>query len=170
MDVIAGCKTGGKIQGQILLNGHPATDLAIRRSAGYWEQMEIHSESSTIREALAFSAFLRQGPDVPDSYKYDLVNECLNLLDLNPIADQIIRGSSVEQMKRSTIGMELAAQPSVIFLDKPTRDLDARSAKLIMDGVRKTRAARSSVLFTSRRRRFSVSLTVCCCCSVVVRL
>ncbi|ETP49104.1 hypothetical protein F442_05285, partial [Phytophthora nicotianae P10297] len=94
MDVIAGRKTGGKITGQILLNGHPATDLAIRRSTGYCEQMDIHSESATIREALTFSAFLRQGADVPDSFKYDSVNECLELLDLHPIADQIIRGSS----------------------------------------------------------------------------
>ncbi|POM81575.1 ABC Superfamily [Phytophthora palmivora] len=137
MDVIAGRKTEGKITGQILLNGHPATDIAIRRSTGYCEQMDIHSEASTIREALTFSAFLRQGADMPDSHKYDSVNECLDLLDLNPIADQIIRGSSVEQMKRLTIGVELAAQPSVLFLDEPTSGLDARSAKLIMDGVRK---------------------------------
>ncbi|GMF63927.1 unnamed protein product [Phytophthora fragariaefolia] len=136
MDVIAGRKTGGKIRGQILLNGHPATDLAIRRSTGYCEQMDIHSESSTIREALTFSAFLRQGADISDSDKFDSVSECLDLLDLNPIADQIIRGSSVEQMKRLTIGVELAAQPSVLFLGKPTSGLDARSAKLIMDGVR----------------------------------
>ncbi|KAE8966232.1 ABC transporter G family member 34, partial [Phytophthora rubi] len=38
MDVIAGRKTGGKIQGKILLNGHPANDLAIRRCTGYCEQ------------------------------------------------------------------------------------------------------------------------------------
>ncbi|KAG6611426.1 pleiotropic drug resistance protein ABC superfamily [Phytophthora cinnamomi] len=61
----------------------------------------------------------------------------MELLDLHPIADQIIRGSSTEQMKRLTIGVELAAQPSVLFLDEPTSGLDARSAKLIMDGVRK---------------------------------
>ncbi|GMF40663.1 unnamed protein product [Phytophthora fragariaefolia] len=148
MDVIAGRKTGGKIRGQILLNGHPATDLAIRRSTGYCEQMDIHSESATIREALTFSAFLRQGVDVPDSYKYDSVNECLDLLDLHPIADQIIRGSSVEQMKRLTIGVELAAQPSVLFLDEPTSGLDARSAKLIMDGVRKVANTGRTVVCT----------------------
>ncbi|OWZ19440.1 ABC transporter [Phytophthora megakarya] len=148
MDVIAGRKTGGKITGQILLNGHAATDLAIRRSTGYCEQMDIHSEAATIREALTFSAFLRQGADVPDSYKYDSVTECLDLLDLNPIADQIIRGSSVEQMKRLTIGVELAAQPSVLFLDEPTSGLDARSAKLIMDGVRKVANTGRTVVCT----------------------
>ncbi|POM74405.1 ABC Superfamily [Phytophthora palmivora] len=137
MDVIAGRKTDGQIRGDIMLNGHPATDIAIRRATGYCEQMDIHSDSSTFREALTFSAFLRQGTDVSDSQKYDSVNECLDLLDLNPIADQIIRGSSTEQMKRLTIGVELAAQPSVLFLDEPTSGLDARSAKLIMDGVRK---------------------------------
>ncbi|OWZ17807.1 Pleiotropic drug resistance protein transporter [Phytophthora megakarya] len=137
MDVIAGRKTGGDIRGEILLNGYAATDLAIRRATGYCEQMDIHSDSSTFREALTFSAFLRQGADVPDSEKYDSVNESLDLLDLNPIADRIIRGSSTEQMKRLTIGVELAAQPSVLFLDEPTSGLDARSAKIIMDGVRK---------------------------------
>ncbi|ETM55036.1 hypothetical protein L914_01701 [Phytophthora nicotianae] len=145
MDVIAGRKTGGKISGQTLLNGHSATDLAIRRSTGYCEQMDIHSESATIREALTFSAFLRQGADVPDSSKHDSVNECLDLLDLHPIADQIIR---VEQMKRLTIGVEMAAQPSVLFLDEPTSGLDARSSKLIMDGVRKVANTGRTVLCT----------------------
>ncbi|CAI5746614.1 unnamed protein product [Peronospora destructor] len=116
MDVIAGRKTGGTITGQILLNGYPATDLAIRRSTGYCEQMDIHSESATIH--------------------------------LHPIADQIIRGSSVKQMKRLTIGVELAAQPSVLFLDEPTSGLDARSAKLIMDGVRKVADTGRTVVCT----------------------
>ncbi|ETM51014.1 hypothetical protein L914_05052 [Phytophthora nicotianae] len=70
------------------------------------------------------------------------------MLDLHPIADQIIRGSSVEQMKRLTIGVELAAQPSVLFLDEPTSGLDARSAKLIMDGVRKVANTGRTVVCT----------------------
>ncbi|TMW59106.1 hypothetical protein Poli38472_007251 [Pythium oligandrum] len=148
MDVIAGRKTGGKIRGQILLNGHEASDLAIRRCTGYCEQMDIHSDASTIREALTFSAFLRQASDIPDSEKYDSVDECLELLDLHSIADQIIRGSSVEQMKRLTIGVELAAQPSVLFLDEPTSGLDARSAKVIMDGVRKVADSGRTVVCT----------------------
>uniref|UniRef100_M4BGL5 ABC transporter domain-containing protein n=1 Tax=Hyaloperonospora arabidopsidis (strain Emoy2) TaxID=559515 RepID=M4BGL5_HYAAE len=148
MDVIAGRKTGGTITGKLLLNGHEANDLAIRRCAGYCEQMDVHSEASTFREAFTFSAFLRQDSSVPDSTKLDSVHEVLDLLDMHDIADHIIRGSSVEQMKRLTIGVELAAQPSVIFLDEPTSGLDARSAKLIMDGVRKVADSGRTIVCT----------------------
>uniref|UniRef100_H3GNF8 ABC transporter domain-containing protein n=1 Tax=Phytophthora ramorum TaxID=164328 RepID=H3GNF8_PHYRM len=148
MDVIAGRKTGGKITGKILMNGYEASDLAIRRCTGYCEQMDVHSEAATIREALTFSSFLRQDASIPDSKKYDSVEECIELLGLQDIADQIIRGSSVEQMKRLTIGVELAAQPSVIFLDEPTSGLDARSAKLIMDGVRKVADSGRTIICT----------------------
>ncbi|KAG2783637.1 ABC transporter G family member 29 [Phytophthora cactorum] len=148
MDVIAGRKTGGKIRGKILLNGYPATDLAIRRSTGYCEQMDIHSESATIREALVFSAMLRQSASVPTKEKIESVDECITLLELGPIADKIIRGSSTEQMKRLTIGVELVAQPSIIFMDEPTSGLDARSAKLIMNGVRKIATSGRTIVCT----------------------
>eukprot|EP00644_Phytophthora_capsici_P003729 jgi/Phyca11/556081/estExt2_Genewise1Plus.C_PHYCAscaffold_820093 len=148
MDVIAGRKTEGTIKGSILLNGYEATDLAIRRSTGYCEQMDIHSESATFREALTFSSFLRQDSSISDSKKYDSVSECLDLLDMHDIADRIIRGSSMEQMKRLTIGVELAAQPSVLFLDEPTSGLDARSAKMIMDGVRKVADSGRTIVCT----------------------
>uniref|UniRef100_A0AAV1TY87 ABC transporter domain-containing protein n=1 Tax=Peronospora matthiolae TaxID=2874970 RepID=A0AAV1TY87_9STRA len=148
MDVIAGRKTGGTIKGKIMLNGYEATDLAIRRCTGYCEQMDIHSDATTIREALTFSAFLRQDSTISHSKKHESVKECLDLLGMHDIADQIVRGSSLEQMKRLTIGVELAAQPSVLFLDEPTSGLDARSAKVIMDGVRKVANTRRTVVCT----------------------
>lgn len=138
LDVLAGRKTSGgeKVRGKILLNGYEATDAAIRQCSGYCEQLAVHSDASTIREALTFSAFLRQDSSVPASKKYASVDECLDVLAMHDIADQLIRGSSIEQMKRLSIGVELAAQPSVLFLDEPTSGLDARSAKAIMDSVR----------------------------------
>ncbi|OQR89122.1 ATP-binding Cassette (ABC) Superfamily [Achlya hypogyna] len=148
MDVIAGRKTGGKIEGQILLNGYPATDLAIRRATGYCEQMDIHCCSATFREAFQFSAMLRQSSDIATVDKLAFADECLELLNLTPIADSIIRGSSVEQMKRLTIGVELAAAPSVLFLDEPTSGLDARSAKIIMTGIRKIASTGRTVVCT----------------------
>ncbi|GMF32376.1 unnamed protein product [Phytophthora fragariaefolia] len=128
MDVIAGRKTGGKISGKIMLNGYEASDLAIR--------------------PLTFSSFLRQDASILNAKKYDSVNECIEMLGMEDIADMIIRGSSVEQMKRLTIGVELAAQPSVIFLDEPTSGLDARSAKIIMDGVRKVADSGRTIICT----------------------
>ncbi|KAG3196636.1 hypothetical protein PC129_g24661 [Phytophthora cactorum] len=98
MDVIAGRKTSGKITGKILLNGYEANDLAIRRCTGYCEQMDVHSEAATIREALTFSSFLRQDASIPDAKKYDSVNEAIELLGLEDIADQIIRGSSLSRV------------------------------------------------------------------------
>ncbi|EQC24809.1 hypothetical protein SDRG_17300 [Saprolegnia diclina VS20] len=146
MDVIAGRKTGGKIEGQILLNGYPATDLAVRRATGYCEQMDIHSEAATFREALQFSAMLRQSDDIPAAETMAFAEECLELLDMKNFGDMVIRGASVEQMKRLTIGVELAAAPSVLFLDEPTSGLDARSAKIIMTGIRKIASTSRTVV------------------------
>ncbi|ETO69418.1 hypothetical protein F444_13983 [Phytophthora nicotianae P1976] len=148
MNVIAGRKAGGKVRGQILLNGFQATDLAIRRCTGYCEQIDVHTDSATILEALAFSAFLRQGSDVSYEKKYESVTECLELLELDSIADQCVRGCSVEQLKRLTIGLELAAQSSVLFLDEPTSGLDARAAMVIMEGIRKVANTGRTILCT----------------------
>ncbi|CAK4652151.1 unnamed protein product [Aphanomyces euteiches] len=148
MDVIAGRKKAGKITGEILLNGYPATDLALQRCTGYCEQMDIHSDSATFREALTFSAMLRQPSEVSTEAKLAFVEECLSLLELTSLGDTIVRGSSVEQMKRLTIGVELAAAPSVLFLDEPTSGLDARSAKLVMSGIRKIASTGRTVVCT----------------------
>lgn len=57
------------------------------------------------------------------------------MLELDPIANRLIGsdedgGLSLEQRKRTTLGVELAANPSLIFLDEPTSGLDARSAQV----------------------------------------
>lgn len=148
MDVIAGRKTGGTVAGKVMLNGFEATSLAIQRSTGYCEQTDVHSDGSTVREALIFSAFLRQSSAVSNAAKFASVTECLELLDMTSIADQMVRACSAEQLKRLTIGVELAAQPSVLFLDEPTSGLDARTAKIIMDGVRRVADSGRTVLCT----------------------
>uniref|UniRef100_H3GSR4 ABC transporter domain-containing protein n=1 Tax=Phytophthora ramorum TaxID=164328 RepID=H3GSR4_PHYRM len=156
MDVIAGRKNTGSIQGKILLNGHEATELAIRRCTGYCEQTDIHSETATFREALTFSAFLRQGSDTSETAKLESVSEIIDLLGLHNIADHMVRGSSLEQLKRLTIGVELAAQPSVLFLDEPTSGLDARFAKMIMHGIRKVADSGRTIICTIHQPSYEV--------------
>ncbi|KXJ85093.1 hypothetical protein Micbo1qcDRAFT_169666 [Microdochium bolleyi] len=65
--------------------------------------------------------------------KYAYVEEIIALLEMEDIADAIIgypeAGLVVEQRKRLTIGVELAAKPELLlFLDKPTSGLDSQSA------------------------------------------
>lgn len=57
------------------------------------------------------------------------------MLELDVIGDRLIGsekdgGLSLEQRKRTTLGVELAANPSLVFLDEPTSGLDARSAQV----------------------------------------
>ncbi|CAI5731356.1 unnamed protein product [Peronospora destructor] len=159
MDVLAGRKsrkagnnndTDGAptSRGRVLLNGVDATELAVRRCTGYCEQMDVHSDAATFREALQFSAYLRQGDWVAPERVEEIVDECLDLLGLNDVAGQLVRGSSNEQLKRLTLGVELAAQPSVLFLDEPTSGLDARAAKSLMDGVRKVADTGRTIICT----------------------
>ncbi|KAH7488924.1 ABC transporter G family member 37 [Phytophthora ramorum] len=71
MDVIAGRKTGGRIVGDIIVNGEkdPAN---FSRITAYCEQMDIHSEAATIYEALVFSANLRLPPNFTEEERMNL--------------------------------------------------------------------------------------------------
>ncbi|KAF0693770.1 Aste57867_15269 [Aphanomyces stellatus] len=135
MDVIAGRKTGGRIVGDIHINGETKDPTIFSRITAYCEQMDIHSERATVREALEFSVFLRLPESISTRAKLDLVDETLRLLELDVIAHELILTLSVEQKKRVTIGVEVVSNPSILFLDEPTSGLDARSAQVVMRGV-----------------------------------
>lgn len=64
MDVLAGRKTGGYIEGSISISGFPKNQATFARISGYCEQNDIHSPHVTVYESLIFSAWLRLGKDV----------------------------------------------------------------------------------------------------------
>lgn len=59
MDVLAGRKTGGLIEGDITISGYPKNQETFMRISGYCEQTDVHSPCMTIIESLLYSAFLR---------------------------------------------------------------------------------------------------------------
>lgn len=102
----------------MLVDGRPlASDFA--RGTAYAEQMDVHEGSATIREAMRFSAHLRQPASVPEAEKDAYVEEMIELLELQDLADALVITLGVEARKRLTIGVELASKPELLlFLDE----------------------------------------------------
>ncbi|CAL9009960.1 unnamed protein product [Prunus brigantina] len=143
MDVLAGRKTGGYIEGDIRISGYPKKQETFARISGYCEQTDIHSPQVTIKESLIYSAFLRLPKEVNNEEKMIFVDQVMELIELDGLKDALvglpgISGLSTEQRKRLTIAVELVANPSIIFMDEPTSGLDARAAAIVMRTVRNT--------------------------------
>jgi len=69
MDVLAGRKTGGYIEGDVRISGFPKNQETFARISGYCEQTDIHSPQVTVRESLIYSAFLRLPREVNNEEK-----------------------------------------------------------------------------------------------------
>ncbi|KAL4298277.1 hypothetical protein GQ457_12G024710 [Hibiscus cannabinus] len=143
MDVLAGRKTGGYVEGTIKLSGYPKKQETFARISGYCEQTDIHSPHVTVYESLVFSAWLRLPPEVNSETRKMFIEEVMELVELTPLREALVglpgvNGLSTEQRKRLTIAVELVANPSIIFMDEPTSGLDARAAAIVMRTVRNT--------------------------------
>jgi ATP-binding cassette subfamily G (WHITE) protein 2 (SNQ2) len=152
LDVLAQRKTQGTINGSVFVDGRPIP-VSFQRSAGYVEQLDVHEPLATVREALEFSALLRQSRNTPDAEKLTYVDTIIDLLELNALEHTLIgspgSGLSIEQRKRLTIAVELVAKPSIlIFLDEPTSGLDGQAAFNTVRFLRKLSAAGQAILVT----------------------
>ncbi|KIP01968.1 hypothetical protein PHLGIDRAFT_130987 [Phlebiopsis gigantea 11061_1 CR5-6] len=148
LNVLAGRTSSGVITGDKFVNGHaPPRDF--QSQTGYCQQMDTHLPTNTVREALLFSAKMRQPKDVPDAEKEAYVEQCLKMCGLEAYADAVVGSLNVENRKRTTIGVELAAKPRLLlFLDEPTSGLDSQSAWAIMAFLRDLSDKGLSILCT----------------------
>jgi ABC-type multidrug transport system ATPase subunit len=142
--VIALRKNSGSIQGEVRVNGFLQEPVTFRRCSGYVEQFDVQSPQLTVRETVLFSARLRLDPKKvkTDADVQAFTDQVLRTLELKPLTDLLVGsdeegGLSFEQRKRLSIAVELAASPSIIFLDEPTTGLDSRSAILVVKLLRK---------------------------------
>lgn len=115
--------------------------------------MDVHESLATVREALEFSALLRQSRETPREEKLRYVDTIIELLQLEELQHTLIgtpgAGLTVEQRKRLTIGVELVAKPSIlIFLDEPTSGLDGQAAYNTVCFLRKLADVGQAILVT----------------------
>ncbi|RLN51858.1 hypothetical protein BBP00_00009788, partial [Phytophthora kernoviae] len=113
-----------------LRHGH-----SLRIAFGYcWfgDEHVVTHDTTTVREALCLSAYLRQSHQISESRKLETVESCLELLELKDLADKGINACTAIEVRLVAIGVELAFAPSVLLLDEPTNGLDAEETHRII--------------------------------------
>eukprot|EP00741_Cyanophora_paradoxa_P000577 tig00000411_g556.t1 len=152
LDVLADRKTGGSVEGDLLVNKRPR-DRTFLRMSGYVEQFDLLFSTMTIREAIQTSATLRLDESVPHEEKLRAVEAAIDALHLRKHAGEVIGtlaagGISVAMRKRVCIAMELVPRPSLLFLDEPTTGLDAASALQIVTLLRELAGKGQAIICT----------------------
>ncbi len=138
----------GVVAGDMWVDGRPLGP-DFQRNTGFCMQGDLHDKTQTVREAIEFSAVLRQEASVPRAEKLAYVDRIIDLLELDELQDAVIKSLGVEQRKRLTIGVELAAKPSLLlFLDEPTSGLDSQSAYSIVRFLKKLSRAGQAIVCT----------------------
>ncbi|KAF8069197.1 pleiotropic drug resistance ABC transporter [Lyophyllum atratum] len=148
LNVLAERVDVGVVEGDRFVNGQPPPP-DFQSQTGYCQQMDTHVPTDTVREALMFSASLRQPASVPTAEKAAYVEECLKMCGLQAFADAVIGTLGIEHRKRTTIAVELAAKPKLLlFLDEPTSGLDSQSAWAIVEFLEKLAKSGQAILCT----------------------
>lgn len=171
LNVLANRATTGVISGEKIVD-LKYQDEGFARKVGYVQQQDLHLSTSTVREALIFSARLRQSESYSDAEKIKFVDHLIDTLDMSSFAEAVIgipgEGLNVEQRKRVTIGVELAARPELLLflgktsvnpssikaelispnLDEPTSGLDSNTAWSICTTLRKLAKEGQDILCT----------------------
>ncbi|KAL0563795.1 ATP-binding cassette transporter snq2, partial [Marasmius crinis-equi] len=140
---------GTQTYGSLCLLSYTTDVLTLLFNSGFCQQTDTHLGTATVREALLFSATLRQPSSVPSAEKQEYVDKCLKICGLWRFKDAIIGTLNAENRKRTTIAVELAAKPKLlVFLDEPTSGLDSRSAWAIIAFLRDLAANGQAILCT----------------------
>ncbi|KAI1408556.1 ABC-2 type transporter-domain-containing protein [Hypoxylon sp. FL1857] len=160
LNVLADRVNVGAVSGQVFVDRH-SRDAGFCRKVGYVQQDDIHLPTTTVREALQFSALLRQSQAKTKEEKLDYVEEILHLMDMERYAEAIVgvpgEGLNIEQRKRLTIAVEMVARPELLlFVDEPTSGLDSQTAWSICTLLRKLANNGQSILCTIHQPSFQL--------------
>lgn len=118
LDVLASRTTVGVVTGGMFVDGRER-DGSFQRNTGYVMQQDIHLETSTVREALRFSALLRQPPEFTREQRLAYVDHVIRLLGMEQYADAIvgIPGSGLNVERKSFDPALVQKEPTMLRLD-----------------------------------------------------
>lgn len=138
--------------GQITYNGN-ASIKKVRHA--YVMQQDVLIPTLTVRETLLYSAELRLPASTSREDRVKAVEEVILQLGLKECANTRIgdnehKGCSGGEKRRVSIGVQLLANPSVLFLDEPTTGLDATSAFQLVKTLKHLARMGRTVITTSQ--------------------
>jgi ABC-type multidrug transport system ATPase subunit len=121
-----------QISGTVLANNQSLNTISFSNYSGYVTQEDLLIPTMTVFETLLFVARLKttypnKVQKVNDLIKELKLEKCKNTL----IGNEYIKGVSGGERKRTSIGVELITNPSILFLDEPTSGLDSYTAHIV---------------------------------------
>ncbi|XP_046846445.1 ABC transporter G family member 28-like isoform X3 [Xenia sp. Carnegie-2017] len=163
LNTLSGKAYYGIRTGKILFNGEAVTGIKEFRSiTGFVPQEDTMHRNLTVYEVLYYQAMLRLPSETKKATIELKIKETLNILEISHVADSLIgdeetRGISGGQRKRVNIGMELIADPTLLFLDEPTSGLDSTSSLSVLRSLRKVaEQGKLTVLCVIHQPRFEI--------------
>jgi ABC-type multidrug transport system ATPase subunit len=122
-----------KTSGTVAINGMEESLAKYKKLTGFVPQDDIMHRELTVIHNLTHSAMMRLPATMLHVEKTEKVLQVIKYLELGHVMDSIIgdetrRGISGGQRRRVSIGMELVANPSILFLDEPTSGLDSATS------------------------------------------
>lgn len=118
----------------------------IRKNLGVVPQDIALFYDLTTRENLMYfgSLYGLKGEDLKNK-----VNETLEFIGLEDVANKIPKRFSGGMKRRLNIGCAIVHQPKVIILDEPTVGIDAQSRNHILESIKELNRRGSTIIYTS---------------------
>jgi ABC-type multidrug transport system ATPase subunit/Ca2+-binding EF-hand superfamily protein len=161
MNVMCGRAHYGDVSGEMRLNGRPDAIIRHRKKLGFVPQDDTVHGDLTVYENLKFAAALKLPRATSFAKRERIVADTMQLLQIDHIKHSIVggvetRGISGGQRKRVNIGLEIVADPVVLFLDEPTSGLDSTSAEVVLSALQDMTRTGMTVITVIHQPRYSI--------------
>ncbi|KAL8717943.1 MAG: hypothetical protein Q9225_004876, partial [Loekoesia sp. 1 TL-2023] len=147
-----------RMAGEILYNGD--SHISTTRNA-YVMQHDVLVPTLTVRETLLYAAELRLPPPTTTEERRQVVEDVILELGLKEcantrIGNNVHKGCSGGEKRRTSLGVQMLANPSVLFLDEVTTGLDAASAFQLIKTLKLLASKGRTIIVTIHQPRSEI--------------
>ncbi|XP_077877728.1 broad substrate specificity ATP-binding cassette transporter ABCG2-like isoform X1 [Ictidomys tridecemlineatus] len=153
LNILAARKDLSGLSGDVLINGGPRP-ANFKYYSGFVVQNNVLINTLTVRENLQFSAALRLPTTMTNHEKNERINKIIEDLDLSEVADSKVLSRG--EKKRTSVAMELIADPPILFLDRPTTGLHISTANTVLLLLKRISEQGPTIIFTINHPRYSI--------------